>query len=183
MLTVDKQDYLPFLNWLSHETGIQWVDIDKERAQMIEQVQNRAGQAFYVGFLDHAPQSDRALSISRFLVLPVEVHNHMQLLLFRDQVKPKNLAGILPVTRVWSDNRCVSDSEVLYRHCVQDRCDIEAILLPTATYRVEAPPSTTIDMASQNTNDCAKLHDQQLDFGIVWRPNNSDVRPTLKGRD
>jgi hypothetical protein len=182
VLSIDKQEYLPFLNWLTQATGLGWTDIDKERAQALDQVQKRAGEAFDVRFLSHAPRN-QSFSFSNYLVLPVELHDRTHLLLFKDQVKPKNLVDILPVSRIWSDNRCVADSAVLYRGCDQDHCGVDTILLPTVSYRIDAPQPTPIDLADQNKSDCSKLHDQRTELGVASSPDPSDVRPTLKRRD
>ena len=177
---VDKEDYLPFLNWLSRLSGKQWLDIDKEREQAIHEIENRSGEAFYIKILNQSPKGAVAISTIGLLVLPVELHGETQLFLFRGEVKPKNLAAILPVTHEWSDNKCVNDSEVLYNTCDDRGCDLEAILLPTASYHVTlANPSPVVPGAPAKT-DCAKLHDQQLSFK---QPINDSGQPTLKKRD
>lgn len=169
-VTVSKGEYLAFLNWLTQMTGQKWIDIDEERRQALQQIDKRSDEAFA---LEAYGQLFRAL--------PVDSHGQTQLYFFKGQVKGRNVAGIVPVSRDWSDNKCVNEVQVLYQHCGNDFCPIDTILFPEASYHVIDPqPVNIVDSGSVAANDCARLDQQRK----AKRDNTSTkVQRTLKQRD
>lgn len=166
MLRVSKEDYEPFLNWLQQVSGKSWVNIDQERQQIMSQITQRRGEAFYV-----------ATRSGEFLVLPIDMHGETELYFFRGDVKPRNLAHILPVTEAWSDNKCVDEAAPIYRDCGKEPCPLDAILLPIVTYRVIAPEGTA-EQGTPVASDCQKLEQQRPSL-----PTNDTGRTTLRRRD
>jgi hypothetical protein len=97
-------------------------------------------------------------------VLPIDDNDNTNLYFFEDSVKPKNVVGILPVTRRWSVNSCVFDVEVLYGQCHAEGCEIEAVMLPTLTYRVATPnPVTLNNAAPESDSSCRQLQKQKAE--------------------
>ena len=104
-LALWKSDYLPFMNWLNQVSGTKWVDIEQEREQALKTIEASAGAAFPV-WLSHPAGVASRYSTETYLVLPIESQDRTELFFFREKVKPKNIVGILPAVRQWSDNKC-----------------------------------------------------------------------------
>ena len=169
VLEIEKDEYVPFMDWLQSISGVKWVDVAKEAELALSTIQKHAGGAF--------PVTIGYPSAESLLALPIDWHDEKQLYFFRGKVEPKNLVGIVPVTEDWSENGCVSGSEVLYKNCDQGRCEMEAIMLPEATFRVMSPAATTeIHAARDVPSDCGKLAEQEKD----WRKREMDSRVTLQ---
>lgn len=169
VLEIEKDEYLGFMDWLQSISGVKWVDVAKETEIVLSNIQKHTGGAFPVTIGHPSAES--------LLVLPVDSHDEKQLYFFGGKVEPKNLVGIVPVTEDWSENRCVRESNVLYRNCDQGRCEIEAIMLPEATFRVMSPASMTqIDAAADVPSDCVRLAEQEKN----WRRQEIDSRVTLQ---
>ena len=149
------------MNWLQQLSGIQWRDVEHEREQTLRSVVQRAGFAFLVR-MSYRANNGTSLS-SDYLALPIDDNDNTNLYFFERNVKPKNLVGILPVTRIWSPNDCVSDAEILYGECHAQACDIQAIVRPTFTYRVVAGKSASNNAAS-GQDTCLLLKKQKAEW-------------------
>jgi hypothetical protein len=167
LLKLAKNDYAPFLDWLQQVSGTQWVNIDEERQRALREIEQRKNEAFYL-----------VTGANRFRVLPMHMHGETELYFFSDEVKPKNLVHILPVTEGWSDNKCVTDAELLFRKCNDEPCPIDAVLLPIVTYRVIPPEGMDAPTTEPSLSDCEKLSEQKRP-----QPAMGDGRPTIRKRD
>lgn len=182
VLEVNKDQYLPFLNWLERNSGLRWLDIDEERERLLNEIEQSAGSAF-PATVDYRSTdlADRWITRS-YWGLFVERQGGSELLFFAGPVRPKNLVAILPVKPEWSDNTCaVSSTQTLYHDCGNAACGLEAILLPTVTYRVLSPPTTrTVDASGKNESDCSKLAIQRKRRQELAADPSTAMRPTLK---
>jgi hypothetical protein len=161
-LELGKDEYVPFMDWLQRISGVRWRDVEHERAKALKRVEQRAGSAFAVQM--PFPQADGSVTFHKYLVLPVDDNDNTDLYFFEKSVKPQNVAGILPVTRGWSINSCVFDVEVLYGQCHREVCEVEAIMLPTMTYRVATPnPISLIRVSPESDSSCLQLKKQQAE--------------------
>lgn len=118
--------------------------------------------------------------LSSYSVLPIDDEDNTQLYFFKDSVKAKNLAGILPATRHWSINDCVYDAEVLYGKCNSSVCDIKAIVLPSATYRIgNSAPLAVAAGAPESDTSCNELEKQKAERmqNIPRRSKKSPAAP------
>ena len=157
VLELEKKEYIPFLNWLEHSSGKKSLDVDKEREQSVRQMAGREHEAFYVALPDPTAEDGSRLTFSHYKVLPAEWQGRTELYLFDGDVKPGNLAGVLPVFARWEDNKCVDDSAVIYGKCSRNGCELKAVLLPTVTFHVLVAPSLT----ESEQAACAQLGEQQ----------------------
>ena len=159
-LEVAKNEYVPFMEWLQQISGTKWRDVEHERQKALKRVEQRAGSAFALQIL--YPQQDGSAKFRNYMVLPIDENDNTDLYFFEERVKPKNVVGILPVTRAWSINSCVFDVEVLYGQCGPEVCEIEAIMLPTLTYRVATPHPITFNKVSpESDSSCLELRKRQ----------------------
>jgi hypothetical protein len=156
VLELGKNEYIPFLNWLEHSSGKKSVDVDKERERSVRQMAGREHQAFPVSLPDPQGEDSSRLTFTHYKALPAEWHGRTELYLFDGDVKPGNLAGVLPVSAKWEDNRCVDDSAVIYGKCSRNGCEVKAVLLPTLTFQVLLTSSPESEEAA-----CAQLGEQQ----------------------
>lgn len=162
VLELDKDRYVPFMDWLQQLSGTNWRDLEREREHAIKNVTQRAGAAFRVQI--RYPQGEGIVMLSSYSVLPIDDEDNTQLYFFKDSVKAKNLAGILPATRHWSINDCVYDAEVLYGKCNSSVCDIKAIVLPSATYRIgNSAPLAVAAGAPESDTSCNELEKQKAE--------------------
>ena len=182
LLELGKGEYRPFMDWLEQLSGTKWRDIAQEREQAMKAMEQRAGNAWQVKV--RYPQDSGGYDDHSYSVLPLDDNDQTELYFFAGPVKPQTPFGILPVTRVWSMNRCVSSTEVLYGECHKDSCDIEGIMLPTSTYYV-LPQKNSIprDPAADHDGSCEELQKQEVE----WRrrefeafEKNKDHRPVLR---
>jgi hypothetical protein len=80
------------------------------------------------------------------------------------------------VREEWSENQCVRGTEVLYKNCGQERCELDSIMLSEVTFHVMSPePATQIDAAGNGPSDCAKLAKQEKN----WR-QQTNSRVTVR---
>jgi len=155
VLELGKKEYIPFLNWLEHSSGKKSVDVDKEREQSVRLMAGREHQAFFVSLPDPPGEDGSRLTFARYKALPAEWHGRTELYLFDGDVKPGNLAGVLPVSAKWEDNKCVDDSAAIYGKCSRNGCEVKAVLLPTLTFQVLTSSPEHEEAA------CAQLGEQQ----------------------
>lgn len=149
IVKLPKQGNAAFLDWLQHTSGVRWVDLDRERQSILDEIKERANQALSI-----------TVHHKLYRALPIQLHGETQLLFFENEVKAGKLAGTQPVKEEWSDNRCVSSSAVLYQECGREECPIEAVLLPITTYRVLRPAAEIVQTATVPLSDCKKLEEQ-----------------------
>lgn len=83
---------------------------------MLKEIEQSAGAAFPVR-LSHMAGGAGGYSSYTYLVLPMETRGQTELFFFDDKVRSKDIVGILPAARQWADNKCVADTDVLYRKC------------------------------------------------------------------
>jgi hypothetical protein len=162
VVELGKNEYRPFMDWLEQLSGTKWRDIALEREQAVNNMQQHAGSAWQVDI--RSPQNSN-YGIRHYSLAPLDDNDETQLYLFEGAVKPQNLVAILPATRVWSMNRCVHDTNVLYGECRNDSCDIAAIMLPTSTYYV-LPRKDSIgrDPAADHDGSCDELQKQEAEW-------------------
>jgi len=161
-LKLGKDEYRPFIDWLQQISGVKWRDVEHEREKALKRVEQRAGSAFAVQM--PFPQADGSVTFHQYMVLPVDDNDNTDLYFFEESVKPRNVVGILPVTRGWSINSCVFDVEVLYGQCHREVCEVEAIMLPTMTYRVATPnPVSLTKVSPESDSSCLLLQKQQAE--------------------
>jgi len=161
-LELRKDEYVPFMDWLQQLSGTRWQDVEHEREKALKRVEQRAGAAFVVNM--PYPQRDGSVILHKFSVLPIDDNDNTNLYFFEKSVKPKNVVGILPVTRWWSVNSCVFDVEVLYGNCHTEGCEIEAIMLPTLTYGVATPnPITLSNVSPESDSSCLQLQKRKAE--------------------
>ena len=161
-LELGKDEYVPFMDWLQQISGVKWRDVEHEREKVLKRVEQRAGSAFAMQM--PFPQADGSVTFHQYLVLPVDDNDNTDLYFFEASVKPRNVVGILPVTRGWSINNCVFDVEVLYGKCHREVCEVEAILLPTMTYRIATPnPISLTKVSPESDSSCLLLQKQQAE--------------------
>jgi hypothetical protein len=161
-LELGKDEYVPFMDWLQQISGVRWRDVEHERGKALKRVEERSGSAFAVQM--PFPQADGSVTFHKYLVLPVDDNDNTDLYFFAESVKPQNVVGILPVTRGWSINSCVFDVEVLYGKCHREVCEVEAIMLPTMTYRVATPnPISFTKVSPESDSSCLQLQKQQAE--------------------
>jgi hypothetical protein len=166
VLELAKDEYVPFMDWVQQISGVKWRDVEHERQKALKRVEEHAGTAFVMP--KPASQANEGKPRHRYLALPIDDNDNTHLYFFEDSVKPSNVVGILPVTRSWSINSCVFDVEVLYGTCHAEGCEIEAIMLPTLTYRVATPhPITLTRMSPESDSSCLQLQKQKAE-----RPSN-----------
>jgi len=177
LLELRKNDYLPFMDWLQQKSGTKWRDLDQERNQALKTIYQRASAAFLAPI--RFPCGDNCIGTYRYRVLALDDRDATELFFFNGEVKPKNLVSIMPVNREWSVNTCVEDVAVLYGKCHDDRCDIDAILLPTLTYRIAKPgqQATVSNAEGSGESFCAQLQRRQRER--LNRLRDQD-RPTIK---
>jgi hypothetical protein len=164
MITLElaKDEYVPFMDWLQHISGTKWQDVEHEREKALKRVEQRAGTAFLVAMPMPPQQGNERAVRHDYLALPIDDNDDTHLYFFEGSVKPKNVVGILPVTRAWSVNTCVFDVEVLYGKCHAEGCEIEAIMLPTMTYRVATPhPIALTKVSPESDSSCLQLRKQR----------------------
>jgi hypothetical protein len=148
-LRLAPDEYIPFMNWLSDLSGIRWRDLEQERRDAIQKIEQRAGDAF--------PVSDQSPNVAEYHVLPIESGGDTLLYLFRGSVTPKNLISIFPVTEEAADNTCVPEhwGRIMRGTCRNDRCQIRAILTPKYTYRPGTLPRTyTVGADGLSRSEC-----------------------------
>jgi hypothetical protein len=161
-LELKKDEYVPFMDWLQQISGTKWRDVERERSKALKRVEERAGTAFLVTMPMPPQQGNEPAARRDYLALPIDDNDDTHLYFFEGSVKPKNVVGILPVTRAWSINTCVFDVEVLYGKCQAEGCEIEAIMLPTMTYRVATPnPISLTRVSPESDSSCMQLKKQQ----------------------
>jgi hypothetical protein len=156
ILALAKDEYVPFMDWLQQISGVRWRDVEHEREKALKRVEERAGSAFAVQI--PYPREDGSVVFRKYMVLPIDDNDDTHLYFFEESVKAKNVVGILPVTRGWSINSCVFDVEVLYGKCHAEVCEIQAIMLPTLTYRVATPsPIALTKVSPESDSSCLEL--------------------------
>jgi hypothetical protein len=161
-LALGKDEYRPFMDWLQQISGVKWRDVEHEREKALKRVEQRAGSAFAVQL--PYPQADGSVTFHKYMVLPIDDNDNTDLYFFEESVKPQNVVGILAVTRGWSINSCVFDVEVLYGKCHPEVCEVEAIMLPTLTYRVATPsPITLTKVSPESDSSCRELWKQRAE--------------------
>jgi hypothetical protein len=165
VLQLPKEDYVPFMDWLQQASGTKWVDVEQDREQALKQIKERAGAAFPIRLAYPSAAAGDHWTYDSYLALPVDMRGQTQLYFFRDKVKADHVLGIVPVTEEWSENGCARGVEVLYGKCGANGCPVEAVLLPTLTYRVMSPPGVIeTDAAGHPANDCARVKQQQAEW-------------------
>jgi hypothetical protein len=169
ILELAKDEYVPFMDWLRQISGVKWRDVEHERQKALKRVEERAGSAFAVQI--PYPQADGSVTFHKYMVLPLDDNDDTDLYFFEGSVKPQNVVGILPVTRGWSINGCVFDVEVLYGQCHREVCEVEAIMLPTMTYRVATPRAINLTKVSpESDSSCLQLNQQRAEQAPSGRP-------------
>ena len=178
VLELGKDDYVPFMDWLQQKSGTKWRDVNQEREQALRTIYQKVSAAFSTP-IRYPLRDDGSFAIYSYSVLALDDHDSTELFFFNGEVKPKNLVSIVPVTRELSVNTCVDDVKVLYDKCHDDRCDIEAILLPTLTYRIAKPRQQAIVRGAERDceSPCTQLHQREMER--LNRTLEKD-RPTIK---
>lgn len=155
-LRLAADEYAPFMEWVSRLSGVRWRDLEKERQDAVQTIEQHAGQAFWV--------SDQAEDMGEYQALLIESDGDTLLYLFRGKVIPKNLISIVPVTEELADNTCVPEQwgRILRGTCRSGKCEVRAILTRKHTYRPGTLPRTYIvDADGLSSSECPAIEQRQ----------------------
>jgi hypothetical protein len=120
LLQLSKNDYVPFMDWLQLVSGVKWVDLAEQRENVLHQISQSKGRSFRVRLEDYAAGDKTHSTFRTYNVVPVDLHGELYLYVFKDEVRPPDLVGILPVEDQWSDNTCVREAAALFAKCEQN---------------------------------------------------------------
>ncbi len=175
-LEAGKDEYRPLLNWLQQLSGVQWQDVEQERKRAMDRILQSGQHTIQtqLSYLRHGDVYNRS-----YTIVAADDNDDTQLYLFMGEAKPKNIVGILPAHRTWSMNKCVFDVQVLYGKCHADGCDLQAIMLPTATYWIGVEPAdVTSHSHPESDESCNELAKQKDRGGPSLRRSTVDHTPS-----